>query len=274
MREPAPEYIAARRVLLDALAALEDHLDNLILVGAQAVYHHTGDSNLNVPLMTTDADLAINAVDLAEAPEIGGVLRAAGFVPGPNPGHWVAMSDVAVDMMVVPHQAGTSKAAARAAQLTPHERFTARIARGLEPALIDNQTVLITALETSDFRRFELRVAGPAALLTAKSIKIGERLVQSDRQPDRLKEKDALDSFRLLQAVETANLVIGFQRHAADDHAAVVSAEAIDLLRADASTAQSRIPTLAASAAGGDPSVAPAFAALVSELLDALDGAL
>lgn len=34
---PAPEYVSARRVLLDALTALEGHLDSLVLVGAQAV---------------------------------------------------------------------------------------------------------------------------------------------------------------------------------------------------------------------------------------------
>lgn len=48
MNDLAPEYIAARRVLLDALVALEGHLDNLILVGAQAVYHHAGDADLNI----------------------------------------------------------------------------------------------------------------------------------------------------------------------------------------------------------------------------------
>ncbi len=45
----APEYVAARRVLLDALTALDGHLDNLVLVGAQAVYHHSGSADLNVP---------------------------------------------------------------------------------------------------------------------------------------------------------------------------------------------------------------------------------
>lgn len=118
----APEYIVARRVLLDALVALEGHLDNLILVGAQAVYHHTGDADLNVPPLTTDADLAINTRNLGQAPEIGSVLRAAGFTPGPNPGHWVNVGDVAVDLMVVPHQAGTTRATARAARLAPHEK--------------------------------------------------------------------------------------------------------------------------------------------------------
>lgn len=101
MEALAPEYVAARRVLLDALGALDEHLDSLILVGAQAVYHHTGSADLNVPLMTTDADLAIDSTKLSDAPEIGGALRLAGFEPGPNPGHWVAASDIAVDLMVV-----------------------------------------------------------------------------------------------------------------------------------------------------------------------------
>lgn len=101
-----PEYVAARRVLMDALDALEGHRDNLVLVGAQAVYHHTGDAELNVPVMTTDADLAIDTAGLADAPGIGETLRAAGFTPGPNPGHWVALSAVAVDIMVATSPAG------------------------------------------------------------------------------------------------------------------------------------------------------------------------
>ena len=266
----APEYIVARRVLLDALVALEGHLDNLILVGAQAVYHHTGDADLNVPPLTTDADLAINTRNLGQAPEIGSVLRAAGFTPGPNPGHWVNVGDVAVDLMVVPHQAGTTRATARAARLAPHEKLTARIARGLEPALVDNTRVTIAALEPGDDRSSELRVAGPAALLTAKAIKISERLEQADSQPDRLKGKDALDAFRILQAIETDDLVAGFTTHRADDHAGAVTVEAIEVYRAHASDPNGRIAQLAAAAALGYPTVAPAFAALITELLTAL----
>ncbi len=266
----APEYVVARRVLLDALTALEGHLDNLILVGAQAVYHHTGDADLNVPLLTTDADLAVNTRDLSGTPEIGSLLRAAGFTPGPNPGHWVNVGDVAVDLMVVPHQAGTARASARAARIAPHEKLTARIARGLEPALIDNAPVTITAFEADDDRTFELRVAGPAALLTAKAIKISERLGQADDQPDRLKEKDALDAFRILQAIDTPDLVAGFSSHSTDEHAREATAEAIEVYRTHASTANGRIAQLAASAAHEDPTVAPAFAALVADLLAAL----
>lgn len=270
MNDLAPEYVIARRVLLDALTALEGHLDNLILVGAQAVYHHAGPSDLNVPLMTTDGDLAINTYDLAELPEIGTVMRAAGFNPGPNPGHWVAISEVAVDLMVVPHQAGTTKASARAARLLPHERLTARIARGLEPALVDNAYVTVAALEAGDRREFQLRVAGPAALLTAKAIKISERLEWADARPDRLKEKDALDTFRLLQAIDTSVLVRGVARHREDEHASAVTTEGIEIFREHASTSRGRIAQLAASAAQGDPTVAPAFAALVTDLLAAV----
>ena len=116
----APEYVAARHVLLDALGALHDHLDNLILVGAQAVYLHTGDGTLNVPPMTTDADLALNTQRLAGTPEIAQTLIDAGFTPSTNPGHWLGTQDVAIDIMVVPHQAGTTSKTARSARIPPH----------------------------------------------------------------------------------------------------------------------------------------------------------
>lgn len=257
-------------MLLDALTALEGHLDNLILVGAQAVYHHAGDADLNVPLFTTDGDLAINTRDLADVPEIGAALRQAGFTPGPDPGHWSTTSDVAVDLMVVPHQAGTARSSARAARIAPHEKLTARIARGLEPALIDNSHVSIASLEPGDARAFHLRVAGPAALLTAKAIKISERLGQAETHPDRLKQKDAHDAFRILQAINTPDLLRGMAKHQADQHAAAVTQEAIEVYRIHASTAEGRVSQLAADAAQGDPTVAPAFAALVKELLSAL----
>ena len=41
-REPTEVYIHSRRALLDALTALEAHLDALVLVGAQAIYPRQG----------------------------------------------------------------------------------------------------------------------------------------------------------------------------------------------------------------------------------------
>ncbi len=52
-----PEYILARRVLLDALSALGPQREAVVLVGAQAIYLQVGEADLAVPVMTTDGDL-------------------------------------------------------------------------------------------------------------------------------------------------------------------------------------------------------------------------
>ena len=51
-----PRYVLARAVLLDALEALGDQRDAVIVVGAQAVYMHTGAIEMAVPEFTLDAD--------------------------------------------------------------------------------------------------------------------------------------------------------------------------------------------------------------------------
>ena len=73
------EYIVARRALLDALDALQEHLDTLVLVGAQAIYLHTGKADLAVAEYTTDADLAIDPRTVKPEPEIAVTMRSAGF---------------------------------------------------------------------------------------------------------------------------------------------------------------------------------------------------
>jgi len=55
----APITIAARRVLLNALEALEEQRDGLVLVGAQAIYLYTGDTDVAIATRTEDSDLAI-----------------------------------------------------------------------------------------------------------------------------------------------------------------------------------------------------------------------
>ena len=117
---------------------------------------------------------------------------------------------------------------------------------------------------------FQLRVAGPAALLTAKLIKIKERLDAATVGRDRVKPKDALDVFRLLQAVDTDELVQGISTHTGEEHAAEATRKALAILREHASDPRDEIPRLAEEAALGDPAVAPSFAALVKELLNAL----
>ena len=50
-----------------------------------------------------------------------------------------------------------------------------RRATGLEAAVVDNELMVVGALDASDPRRHEVRVAGTAALVVAKVHKIGER---------------------------------------------------------------------------------------------------
>ncbi|HEY5847268.1 MAG TPA: hypothetical protein VIU11_11430 [Nakamurella sp.] len=59
-----------------------------------------------------------------------------------------------------------------------------------------------------------LNVAGPAAMLVAKLIKLQERLeALRDRRPDRIKPKDVTDIFRLLVGTQADELNAGFSRH-------------------------------------------------------------
>ena len=76
---PDPEYVAARRVLLDALEALDDHRAALILVGAQAIYMHTGEGDLAVAPYTTDGDIALDPAELRPAPKLEDAMRHAGL---------------------------------------------------------------------------------------------------------------------------------------------------------------------------------------------------
>ncbi len=63
-----PIYIAARKVLLDALQALGPQRDAVVLVGAQAVYLHTGESEVAVAPFTQDADVALHPARLVDEP--------------------------------------------------------------------------------------------------------------------------------------------------------------------------------------------------------------
>jgi hypothetical protein len=86
----------------------------------------------------------------------------------------------------------------------------------------------------------------------------------------RVREKDALDVLRLLQAVETVDLVAGLRRHFARDDAGAVSTRGLGFLKEHSLTPTSRLPMLATAAAAGDPTVAPSFVALTQALVDAM----
>jgi nucleotidyltransferase-like protein len=216
----------ARRVLLDALAALQDHRAAVILVGAQAIYLHTGAGDLAVATYTSDADLVLNPLVLADDPKLDSLLAAAGFVRSTDPsqlGAWLGSHGVPVDLMVPAALAGTGR---RSADLGAHGNRVARRARGLEATLVDNTVMALAAFEPDDRRSFEVTVAGPAALLVAKLHKIWERR----DNPRRLEDKDALDAFRLLRALPTELLANRLHLLLTDRLAGEVSREAIQFL--------------------------------------------
>lgn len=193
---PDPLYVRARSALLDATEALKEHLEAIVLVGAQALYLHTGDADLAVAEYTTDADFAVAPSDIADSPLIGDLLTRRGFTQREHPGGWLSPDGVYVDIMVPEALAGPGT---RGARLGPHGKRAARRARGLEAALVDRETMVISALDPTDARSVTMLVAGPGALLVAKVHKIAER-VEND---DRVRDKDALDVLRLLQGTET-----------------------------------------------------------------------
>lgn len=220
---PDSRYVEARSVLLDGLEALRIHLASIILVGAQAIYVHAGEADLAVAPFTTDGDLALDARTLAGEPRIEQAMQSAGFEPGAQPGAWIGRHGVEVDLLVPEAIAGVGTGGAR---IPPHSERAARRVRGLEAALVDNAAHEIEALDAGDSRRFPIRVAGPAALLVSKLVKLGDRL----RQPKRLDAKDAYDVYRLLQAVEMEPLAARLVHLRGDSVAGETTADALGIL--------------------------------------------
>lgn len=278
-----PEYVAARRVLLDALEALEGQSAALVLVGAQAVYVHTGPGTLAVAEYTTDADLAVDPRLLMSAPGLTAALKGAGFYLDEDAGAvgiWSSdqviegvVVPVTVDLLVPMALGGPGRRAARLD--AAHGSRAAMKARGLEAALVDYAPTVVAALEPDDPRTFKIRVAGPAALLVSKVHKVAERVdaaVMGRR--DRVKDKDALDILRLLRAADPSVVSMRLTTLTDDDLAGPVTTEAIGFLPALFGTADGPGSQMAARAAAGaeDPDViAASCAALVGELLSVME---
>jgi hypothetical protein len=96
-------YVAARRALLDALDALGAHADSVVVVGAQAVFLHTGQAQLAVAPFTKDADLVVDPRSLGDEPTVDAAMQAAGFsldATKHQPGAWLSPEGVPVDLMV------------------------------------------------------------------------------------------------------------------------------------------------------------------------------
>lgn len=270
MTGEAEETIAARGALLDALTALQAHIDAFVLVGAQAIYLRVGEADVAVPGSTTDGDLAIDPDLLNDAPLLAEAMEGAHFrlreerPRVQEPGVWeLEFGGPTVDLLVPRSLRPVGR---RGARLGVHGNKAAKTVPGLEGALIDRDRVTVPALKPGDPRRFRLWVAGPAALLVMKAYKIVEHLEQGRA----LEDKDGYDVLRLLRDVPMADLVMRFDRILTDPLSAASATRGLELLERSFGDRESAGSVMAGRAAGvlADAAVtAQACATLTSQLL-------
>lgn len=285
MTDLDPEYVAARGVLLDALEALAEHRDAIVLVGAQAVYLRTEPLPGYQPY-TTDADLTIDPSLLRVRPGLEDAMRGAGFrlknegTGHPEPGIWEARVSIAQrhEDLVVPVDLIVPEAVAppggrRGARLGgEHGRWATRRATGLEGALVDHSLIEIAALDEADSRCIAVNVAGYAALLVAKVHKIGDRA----ERPDRLVDKDAGDVLRLFMSTTPQRMAQRFVDLLDDERAADATQVAIDRVDPLFGTPGSLGTQMAVRALGGvlEPTTVEATCTtFIAQLLATLDEA-
>jgi len=283
---PDPLYVATRRVLLDGIEALGRQRQAAILVGAHAIYLRVGEGDFATTPHTTDADLALDPALLGGDPLLNDALLAAGFLPktgtgGPVVGSWVTEQQVDgravnVDLdLLVPE--AVSGEGTRAARLGAQGDRLARKAFGLELALVDNDLMVVDALD-ADPRTFEVHVAGSAALLIAKAHKVAERL-DDPRRNDYI-AKDSLDMLRLLRGEDLDDMArvltrarsaeLGTPNATVAEAIATTVEQGLVILDAEFSREAARGCALAGRAAAGrdDPAVvAASLAVLVQRLL-------
>ncbi len=265
--------VRARAALLDALEALGAHRDAVVLIGAQAIYIHTGEAPVALAPFTKDTDLAIDVRALRDDPRIETAMADSGFVLDPvanQPGTWMSPDGIPVDLMVP--DALSQPGGRRGARIPPHASSATRRAVGIEGTVVDNQTIQIAALDPTDERTFDVRVAGPAALLVSKLHKLGERR----NTPGRLLDKDAHDIYRLLVACPTNELAATLRQLRSDSLAGTVTVSALefldDLFASSPSALGSQMAGRAETGLGNPATVAASASALAADLLDSVGG--
>jgi len=275
MNQPGGDNLLAetRSALLDALHALDDHRDALIVIGAQAVYLRSGAAVVALAESTKDSDLAVNPRNLRDDPHLQDAMTGAGFYLNTNgqPGAWVNRDGIPVDLMVPSALSNRTSPTGRSPRLPPHAKNAMRIATGLEGCVVDNTIMTITALDNADHRRYDVRVAGTAALLVAKIHKIHERL----GTPGRLQNKDAHDIYRMLVASDPDDLADAFRRLLADPVSVTTTEHALAWLPemfGNASATGADMAGKAEEGVGNPAQVSINTALLVTELLDTLTG--
>lgn len=229
--------VAARRVLLDGLVALEPHLPAVTVIGGQAVYLRSADAAITTAAYTSDGDLGIDPRHLRPEPHLDIALRDAGFEPmHRQPGLWlkperVDGTEVRIELDLLVGRCVVEQVGRRSARIPPHDPVSARWVDGIELACVDRAPMVVAALDQDDERRIVVHVAGAAALLVAKAFKINDRLAGAVESPHRLTAKDAGDVLRLMMVTPPDDVATTLRRLAEDERVGEVAVAGARLLR-------------------------------------------
>ena len=224
------DRIDAREALLDAVDALRCHSDAVILVGAQAIYVHTESEEASFALspFTYDADIALDPNLLGSSPTIVDAMSVAGFTLQDQPGLYRRGERSQVDLLVPEAVSGIGR---RGARLGVHANRAAMKVHGLEGALVSHTPRTISSLAPDTDRSRILKVAGPAALLVSKVHKIAERISAARAHRRELLHKDAFDIYRLLHAIDAADIASEFGLLRSHEISSQVTSEALSMLQ-------------------------------------------
>lgn len=234
---------AARKVLLDALLALQDHRDALTVVGAQAVYLRTSTATIRSAAYTSDGDISIDPKVLGGQPLLEEAMKSAGFslrldqTGNRMVGLWqrkdrIGATEVEAQVdLLVPQTLAPGPKSKRRTELPPHDEWAVKKVPGLEAAAVDRSLMTITSLNAGDTRTIESYVAGPAALLIAKAYKLHERIEDANRgKPQRLSAKDAGDVYRIMSTIRPAEVAASFATLRSDPRVSTITEHGLEFL--------------------------------------------
>ncbi len=234
------------------------------------MYLHTGVADVPIATSRKDSDLAVDPALLEDDPLLERAMSRAGFhrnLKTGQPGEWLDADGIPVDLLVP--EGLVSAAGSRGARIPPHSKHATRKVRGLEAAVVDHRVMSIGPADDSAGQRYDIKVAGPAALTVAKLHKLGEREADA---PGRLLDKDAHDLYRLLRAVETEDLAVSYRLLLDDTRSREITQEGLryleQLFGAPEDIGAQMAGRAELGAPGGDPAtVAAAASALAGDIL-------
>ena len=224
------DQIDAREALLDAVDALGRHIDAVILVGAQAIYAHTESEDANFALspFTYDADIALDPDLLRDSPRIIDAMSSTGFRLKDQPGLYWRGERSQVDLLAPEAVSGSGR---RGVRLGVHGNRAAMKVHGLEGALVSNTPKAISSLAPDADRSRTMKVAGPAALLVSKVHKIKDRESGAQAHRRELLHKDAFDVYRILRAIDGADLAYEFVLLRSHEISSQVTSQALSMFQ-------------------------------------------